>query len=501
MRNGFSLIELILAFAILVSAIVAAAQVAYGLPRILQNAYLEAEASRAAKALLDRAIILGRNDFNAPTSSGTSTKDGIDSSSWIESLDDSAEYAISTSHWHDLEGMLQSVSFRTLITNYTDNSNHPCQPFVSGDWAHPRILHSYRIAPGDLLPTVIPNGQYQVSSLAIQGSQLAVGIGTTAHATDPTLFFFRVTDPDQAPEFLQSFDNTPLSTIGFTALAAGDDNVYAANGFENTAMANCAYSVLHCRQLQVFSVQGNSPIRAASYQVPTTSPTLAITSSGAIAAGTAVAYKAGLVYLGLAKTAGGQEFQIIDIRNLDVPKRVGGVSVGRSINSILISSTTAYIATDANNTGGKAIIAEDVRDPERPAELFSHAFPGAGYVHALATIKKYLYSGRSYANGTSEEFTVLDKNNALTRTGGIDLGTSAAHRSVKAIIARDFLTFILTDDRLQAWNMQDAAHPTLYGSLLLPHGAATAMACRLNTFYIGSVDTDGNGYVTVITSS
>jgi type II secretory pathway pseudopilin PulG len=501
MKKGFSLIELMLAFVILVSAIIAAAEVTYGMPRMLQNGYAETEAARTAHALLEHAVLLGRNNFNALANTGTTTNDGIASSLHIEPLENGASHLTSEAAWNSLEGSSQSLVFHSLITNYKNDANYPCQPFVSGDWAHPRIVNSYRIAPGFLLPSVIPNGHYPISSLAVQGSWLAVGIANTTSAADPAILFFHITDPAQTPAYELSFDNTPISTVGYTALAAGDGYIYAASGFENTYMPYCAYSTLHCRQLQMFSVQSTSPLRGTTFQIPSTSPSLAITAGGAIAGGSAIAYKDGIVYFGLSKTAGGQEFVVIDIHNIYEPIVIGGISIGRSVNAILVSSTTAYIATDDNATGGKAIIAENVSDPAHPRELFTHSFPGAGFVHALASIGTYLYSGRSYANGTSEEFSILSKDSALAHIGGIDIGTSAMHRSVKAIIARDFLAFILTDDQLQIWNVQDASHPAPYGILPLLHGVATSMACRLNTLYIGSVDTDGNGYLTVVTSS
>ncbi|MDB5236902.1 MAG: hypothetical protein JWL88_4 [Parcubacteria group bacterium] len=500
MKKGFSLIELLLAFVILTSAVIASVLAAYEMPAIIQNAYTEAEAAGIAHARIERMALFARSNFSQLTSVATTSIDSITTYLRVLPIDESALHVLSASLWTSSEGIAQSVTNDALITDYKHVTDHPCQPFVSGDWTHPRILNSYKIAASYLLPASTPNGQYPVSALAVQGNVLAVAIATTTNFSDPSLLFFRIGDPSLTPTFIDSFDNTPQSKIGFTALAAGGGNVYAANGFGSMSTSTCGNSFLTCAQLQIFTTIGTVPLLAGAAQIPTTSPARALSANGAIAPADAVAYRAGMVYLGLAKTAGGQEFQIIDVQNPNALKRLGGASAGRGVNAIAVSSTTAYLATDDNATGGKAIIAEDISDNAHPIEMTSHSFPGAGFVRTLIRAGTVIYSGRSYANGTSEEFSVLDQS-TLTRITGVDTGTNLMRRGVTGIIVRDFLAFLLTDDQLQLWNLQDMAAPVLYASLPLLHGTATSMVCRQNALYIGSVDTDGSGYLTVVTSS
>lgn len=490
-----------LAFVILTTAIVAAGLVAYRMPIVLQNAFTEAEANRKAQALLEHSLLLARTDFTGLTAIATTTANGISTSLILRPFDDSAVLLTSTATWTSLEGVPQSATYSTLVANYKNVSSHPCQPFILGDWTHPHILGSYELMPGFLLPGTIPAGHYPISSLAVQGNVLAVGVASTTQASDPTLFFFRITDQAQQPAYINSFDNASPSKIGLTALAAGDDHMYAANGFSSTDMPNCAYSTVNCRQLQTYFTPGTTPDPSANFQIPTTSPALALTASGATSPGDAVAYRANTAYVGLSKTGGGQELQIVDMSNQYVPTRIGGVAIGRGVNAVVAARTTIYVGTDDNSGSGKAIIAEDVHDPAHPVEIGSHSFSGAGFVRVLVRAGSYLFSGRSYANGASEEFSILTQDASLTRVGGVDIGNNLNHRGVQSILIRGFLAFVLTNDELQLWNIQDSANPVLYSHIAIPQGTATAMTCRQNVLYVGSVGSDGTGYLTVVTSS
>jgi hypothetical protein len=253
--------------------------------------------------------------------------------------------------------------------------------------------------------------------------------------------------------------------------------------------STCATAPVNCAPLQIFSVLNAVPARTSFVSIPSSVPAEAL------------AYRKGFAYLGFAKTAGRQEFQSIDVHDPNAPRVVSGKMIGHGVNAIDIHDSTAYLGTDDNSTSGKAIVALDLSNQQNPSEISSFHFPGAGFVRVIAAVGSYLYSGRSYAIGTSEEFSILHHVIPLTRAGGVDIGTSAAHRGVYAILVRDFLAFLLTNDQLQLWDVHDAAHPIPYSFLALPHGSATSMTCWQNTLYIGSIDIDGSGYLTLVTSS
>lgn len=458
--RGFSTLELLMAFAILASALLASATLAYGAPLMLQQAYDDLEKAEDISSALEHDELVSRTAYAA-----------------IDPL----IHAGSSDALFD--------SFRTDLTRAADA---PCEPFVSGDWTHPRIVNSYMLAPGALLPASVPGGLYPVSALTVTDDVLAVAVGTTTHAADPTLFFFRITDT--APSYISSsFDNASASRVGFTSLASGGGYIYAGNGFGSASAATCAIDSNTCAQLQIFSVSANTAARIASLQVPAT------TASGAAAPADAIAYQNGFAYVGLSKAATGSEFQIIDVHDPHQPIRIGGSAIGHGVQAIAPYGNMTYLATDDNSSSGNAIVEVNAQG----GVAASQHFAGAGYARALARVGAYLFIGRSYANGTSEEFPILDASSttSLPRIGGADIGTAFAHRGISALIVRDFLAFLLTEDQLQVWNVLKPAQPQLYGTLALPHGTATALACRQNTLYIGSVDAAGAGYLTVVTSS
>lgn len=486
MKKGFSIIELLIACAILTSALIGAYLASYQFPKTMQNVYAELDAVHAASETVDGAEIEALQHFAS-----------VQGDAFLEG----AKIITSIASWSTADGAPHSYAFQSLITDPGGASNHPCQPFLSGDWTHPHILASYQLSSGALLPTSSPKSLYPVSALAVQGNTLIVGVSTTTHAADPTVFFFDVSEESAEPAYAGSLDTAPASRIGVTAIAAANGYAYLANGFSAVSTTTCTVNPVNCAQLQVVNLVTFA--RNGFLQIATTSPAHALTASGATAPAKAIAYQNGYAYLGLAKTASGQEVQIIDVHNPQQPVSVGGAQIGRSVNAIVADATSAYVATDDNSTNGKALIAFDMRDPSYIAERASFRFPGAGFLHALALSGTHVFTGRTYAAGTSEEFSILDAgaSTTLTRIGGSDIGTSTFHQGAYALLLRDFIAFVLTENQLQLWNVTDPSKPILFASIRLPHGTATALACRENVLYVGSVDTDGSGYITTVTSS
>ncbi|HEV7121357.1 MAG TPA: prepilin-type N-terminal cleavage/methylation domain-containing protein [Candidatus Paceibacterota bacterium] len=481
MKHGFSLIEILIAIAILTSAIVAASVTIHQLPFVVQDAYGDLEEVRSADERMSETEILARSKY-AEAIQGRSV--------------------VSQKFADGAAGLMQGT-LRSLITDPGIAADEPCQPFLSGDWQHPHVAGSYELIPGALLPGAVPAGLYPVSSLAIAGDTLAIGIANTTRTPDPNVFFFRLSETNGAPAYAGSFDAATSSKNGVPALASGNGYVYAANGFSGVSTTTCIGNPGACAQLQVIDPHSVPPQRISFLQIPTALPAHAVLASGATAPGNAISYHAGYAYLGLGKTAQGQELQIIDVRDPLHPHRVAGAQIGRGVNAIAVNEQDAYVGTDDNDATGKAVIAFDISDTANPLVESSYRFPGAGFVRALAVSGTHLFSGRTFAAGNSEEFTLLDRSatTSLSRVGGSDIGTAALRQGAYALLIRDFMAFILADHQLISMNVINPSALAAYAALPLPHGTATSMACRENTLYIGSVDTDGNGYLSVVTSS
>lgn len=490
MKRGFSLIELLIAFTVLTSTLVATSLVAFGTPIMLQNANLELVAISRSNDALAHAEIIARDAFDRLESTSTTTSEGYAESYSVDPVRNDPEKPMTSSiQWTSIQGKQQRLAYHTVVLNAADAKEYPCDPFLSGDWKAPRILSTRSLVPGDLLPRTLSDTSYPPSSLAVNEAILAVAISSTVSTTDPTLFFFDISNPSAKPEYLASFDNASTSRTGYAALASAPNTIYAANAFGGIGSS----------QVHVFDISDHIPEKTGTFQAPRSSA-----AGGTLAPGSALTYRDGLLYLGLGKTAGGKEFQILDVHDPQRPQYMGGYGVGRGINDIATDGKSAYLATDDNSAEGKALVALDVRSSSRIIETSSYRFPGAGYVRALARTGTRLYAGRSYAVGTSEELPILDLSDPLSRIGGVDFGTALSPGGVHGLIIRSFLAFVLSETSLEIWNIASPAIPAgtrPYASVLIPNSTGTALTCRDNLLYIGSVDANGIGRLTIVTSS
>lgn len=488
MIRGFSLIELLIAFTVLTSTLVAVSLVAFGTPIMLQNAILEVNAGTRAHSVLGHAEVLGRDHFDLLERISSTTIDAYTASLFIEPVRDDAEkHLTALMAWSNVRSEQKYLSYQSILLDVAHAPSHPCDPFLTGDWSTPRVLGTYRLVPRDLLPRSISGTVFPPSAITVNGTTLAIAISSTASTTDPTLFFFDIRNPAIKPAYIESFDNASTSRTGYAALASGPETVYAANAFGGTDSA----------QVHVFDISDRIPRRIEMFQAPHSNA-----ATGAHAPGSALMFRDGLLYLGLQKTASGKEFQILNAHDSASISYRGGFSVGRGVNDITTDGLYAYLATDDNSTLGAALVVIDVQNQSHPVETSSYRFPGAGYARILVRTGTRLYVGRSYAAGTSEELQILDISDpaVLTRIGGIDIGTTHTPGGVHGLVVRTFLAFILTDTSLQIWNIATPSDSHLYASVPI-NGTATALTCRNNILYIGSVDPDGTGRITTVTSS
>lgn len=493
--RGFSTIEILIAFTVLVSGMVAVSLVAYGSPLILEHATTELSAANQAHALLTKQEIQARDTFESIMSTASTSDDRFTLGFNMIPMDDIGKRLTTTIQWRTPATIQKTIQLQSFVMDVRNAALHPCDPFLSGDWRVPRIVSSYRVTPGELLPSHIQGTYFPVSALAVNGSTLAIAIASTTSATHPTLFFFDISESDIVPVYISSeFDNAASSRIGYSALAIGPNTFYAGNGFSSASAITCASDPFGCAQLHLFDAHDTAPVRIASIQMPA--------ASGSVPA-SAVMYRSGVLYLGLSKTTGGQELHLIDVHEPSLPKHLGGYTAGRGVNGIAADQHVAYITTDDNSSSGKALIALDIQDPTHPVELASYRFLGAGYARRVVRSGSRLYVGRSFSAGTSEELSVLDRSDisTLTRIGGIDIGTSRAPGGVREILIRDFLAFVLSERSLQIWNISDLSEISLYASVPLPNGTGTSLSCRNNMLYVGSAGAEGNGFLTTITSS
>lgn len=254
------------------------------------------------------------------------------------------------------------------------------------------------------------------------------------------------------------------------------------------------------KQLAVISVSGSQPSEVKDFGL----------SGGAV--GNAVFYKDGYLYLGLANSSG-PEFTIIDVHNpLNIPATpTGTYEVGAGINSIFVRGNYAYLATD-NNT--QEYIVLSLADLLHPQFVGAYNAPGNnttgntwGLGKSLYTVGDTLYAGRNWTNsGSTPQLVVLDTSAATPAAvgSGKTLGTNM---SLRGIVVRDYLAFLLTGSDTQGGNLQianvrDPLNIPATASIPLQSGGkgGAALDCEGNYLYAASTDAANKGYLTVITA-
>jgi hypothetical protein len=119
-----------------------------------------------------------------------------------------------------------------------------------------------------------------------------------------------------------------------------------------------------------------------------------------------------------------------------------------------------------------------------------------------------IYLGRTY--GTTEFYGFNNSTSSMSVYARQDVGTGN-QKTIYGLAIRDYLTFMLTKDQFQVWDIsnQSLLKPwtttgTTAGFLSLSSfgGTGTALTCEGNTFYIGVASSAGNSkdYISVVTA-
>jgi len=344
-----------------------------------------------------------------------------------------------------------------------------------------------------MLPN-IPSGTYPISALAAINRWLVAGISQTATINAPKLLFFPAHGTVLSPA-AYAFDNASTSSVGITALAAGGGYVYAGNGFGSASTTTCSdgYS---CSQVQVYRISSSTPQRISSFSLPF------VSADGSSATVASLAYANGYLYIGLHKTANGEEFVIADAHDPLRLRLLGGIPIAHSITAILPRGDYAYIATDDTT---RESIAVAVSDPMHPRITQSWDAPGSisfGYGTAVSAFLDSLLVGRTYVNNAPELALISATSSNWTSLASVDIGTTKSPESIRSILRQDFLAFVLTNHSLRTYKVEPPQLVEYAPPLSLPAGATgTSLACKGGALFIGYTTSDRYGTVEAVQGS
>jgi len=483
-KKGFATLEILIAFTVVILSISAVIMVTFSNQSVAVDSQTNIEAISGAQAMLEQARATSRQDFdlviNIPV-----TSDGIyQKSLTIQTLNSDTKKATSTVTWNN-GARKPAVNLVTLFTNFK-NSRDTCNPTITGGWQNPQIT-TYEFGK-DLLGDSL--NIFPISAVDVFKGKLFVTVDNSSANNLPTFFEFNLSDP-KTPALPASIDNASTVSAGLNAVAISDNYAYVANAY--TGSASTCTEDDNCAQLQVIDIPSLKVVK--NLKIP------GITSGGKLAAGTNIFYYQGYLYLGLAKTASGSEFNIIDVSTPSNPIYKGGYRVGNTVNSIFVKNNYAYIATSNNEN----LTILDISNPSNPTRAGGYSFPSGPNGESVYAKGNTVYLGRTFGANEFNIFNATDpKNVYLIKSKDIGTGNQT---SINSLFVRDYLAFMITKQKFEIWNIADTNNifPWTLNSLESEFpalsGSGTAMDCEGNYMYIGSVNASDKGYLSIITSN
>ncbi len=504
--RGFSLLELLVAFAVAAMVLSAAIPLALTAPRAVESARREIVMREDLEKALRKGTVRAMTDFPNVLDSVNSTEFGTSSVSYLPREDEHSVRVRADASWISGFDVGQNATLRTIVSDLKA-SFEACDPFVSGDWTQLERAATYRISSDGTASPAVPQSAYMLSDISSMKSSLAIAASSVGSVRAPTLLFFS-TDDGLSFDYGGGFDNAGNSHIGFSALAVAENTVFAANAFGSASAVTCADG-FSCAQVQVFSYGGQAlPERVSALALATSTLPYAATADGASAPASALAFYKGFLYLGLQKTEHGDEFNVIDAHDPEHLAWRAGYRIGRSVRAITVRGPYAYVSTADPS---RELMIFTIQDPDTLKLVGVFDAPGStafGYGAGVTAFPGRVRFGRTYTSNASElELLSLSpaevdgsRNSSfeITEEARSDLGTSRDPESARDLLTQDWLTFALLTHRLTLWDTSERLAP--YGtSYELPAGSVgIALACRNNLLYLARNDASGAGHIDVL---
>lgn len=451
--TGQSVIEVLVALALLAIGLIAAIIVVFGGQSLSIDTRQNQKAIAIARENLEFAEDEARQDFHGIAYS--SSTDGIFLKEIIvEPVSSDMTKIVSRVSWQIDPLRTQKIELTTLVTNWKleqatggDTGGDP--PF--GDWRNPQTLGSVDLGPGN-----------QATDIDVVNKIVFLSAEASAPAK-PDFFVVDATN-GQSP-FIVSSINTGSS---LNALDVTGTHAYLANRDVNA-------------QLQVVDVANiASPLLVASLKLP------GVSGTGGI--GHSIFYYNSRVYVGT-KKATGPEFHIIDVSNPTNPISLGSREIGYDVNFIHVNGTTAYIATSDDVQELKIL---NVSDPALISQIGFYNAPGSEDAISVYFSESKLYLGR--VDASANELYILD----ITSSTPQLLGSQNFSTDITGIIARDFLGFFGTTDsnkEFQVWNVSSSASLEFWSGFNFPQ-VATGLDYEDNLVYVAVRSNDALRIIT-----
>ena len=511
-EQGSSILEVLIALAVLTLGISAVIMLVFANQSLKLDSETAGEALYKAKDSLESARADSRLDFALINPILPFIEDIYTKRVEVETLPDFfTKKVTSVVTWPSEGGRVQNINLTTLVTNLEGpGGGNTCNSVLLGDWSNPQKTE-YAFGADILADT---SSGFPITSMRSFQHKLYVTVHNDNGNNDETFFILDISDPTVQPSVLEKTDNNSGVSDGLNDVTLdGVRYAYVANAYSSNfaTCVNVDGTNLDCGQMQVIDLDSSPPQVVYTYKVP------GVTGNNGAGIGTRIFYKDGIVYLGLAKTSG-PEFHIIDVGGGGIPgaspttpKPLGIFEVNNGINAIFVRNEYAYLASPHD----EELKILSLSNLANPVQVGFYDAPGGGGNNgngkSLNLVGNKLYLGRTLLNGN--EFYILHNVNPETSLPVLGFknikNASNNNTSVNGIIIRDYLVFLITNEQLQIWRIDDPTSITQYDPdpfLTLPPGSGgglqgTAADCEGNYIFVGSQSSNDKGYISIITSS
>ena len=461
-EQGFSILEVLIAMAVLTLGISAVMLLVFGNQTLKVDAQTNNEALAIAESMLEDARALSRQDFSLVNSIPT-VEDGMYSKNLdvVTSADSFTKTVTSTVTW-STNSRQQTITLATLVSDWRSAlGGDTCNQTLSGDWTNPQLLGTADIGQN--------NGGTDVEIL----SKKAYVTANASSANKGDFYIIDVSNP--------GLSNLPILNPGGLNTGPGLAAVQVAGKYAYVA------NMSQTAQLQVIDISvPSAPFVAASRDV---------TAIGDAAVGNSIFYANKKVYLGLDGPSSGSELYVLDVSDPLNPSIKASFETNTKINAITVKNNIAYLAV---RYGSDGVTPEQLRvldvsqaDSNIITELnpFSpnpSTMSGEGLY--ISKDGKTLYLGEGGANSANKpEFFSLNVTNpnSISQINSKYIPTSN-DVTVNAIAVRSNLAFLWTSDTnlgFQIWDLNNLGSPTPYGSLNTQQTATGGLDCDGNLVY------------------
>lgn len=453
--RGFSIVEILLALAIVSVAITGATVLAFGSQDAVRDAGLSQEALYKVEQALEEKFASLKLDWNQLAASAIVADSIYDKQVLVTDISECVKQVESRADWD----VPQRSQVSSLITLFSSTSTiaalgGDCNTTPPSFWGAPDFYNN---------PEIIHPGSAANDVDALKNSKgMFIFIASMENGNHETFWVADVSDPDN-PTTIGQYDN--------------DDDVYALDGYLSGDTGYAFLAVASSTaQLQVMKVDFSS--------YPGVNPTVTHVASlqlpgvgNSYPQGRSIYYLNSRVYIGTHDTAG-PEFHVFDVSNPESPTHLGSVELTTNVHDIVVRDTLAYLATSDNNS---ELCIIDVSDPSAMQDcedVTGMEYDAAGNFDgtAIDVLGSNAYLGRADAGG-SHDFLVLSVVDplAVDLRGSLDLGINS-NTEVTALKTVGSLVFVVTSDT----NYANGGGPFLVYDVSDPTNITLVSTCAVN---------------------